>query len=95
MSLERAKKTANFGKTLRHLQVLSLLLKKYFDQPKKIKPTQLINGRDVMQALNLPSGPQVGELLEKVADAQVEGKVVTKEDALAFLKSLPLTPQEK
>ena len=48
-----------------------------------------------MQALNLPSGPQVGELLEKVADAQVEGKVVTKEDALAFLKSLPLTPQEK
>ena len=95
MSLERAKKTANIGKTLRHLQVLSLLLKKYFEQPKKIKPTQLINGREIMQALNIKPGPQVGELLEKVADAQVDGKVVTKEDALAFLKSLPLTAPEK
>lgn len=95
MSLKRAKKTANIGKTLRHLQVLSLLLKKYFEQPKKIKPTQLINGREIMQALNIKPGPQVGELLEKVADAQVDGKVVTKEDALAFLKSLPLSAPEK
>ncbi len=89
MSLARAKKTANIGKTLRHLQVLSLLLKKYFDQPKKVKPTQLINGRDVMNTLALPPGPKIGELLERVADAQVEGKGGTKEDALAFLKALP------
>lgn len=88
MSLERAKKTANIGKTLRHMQVLSLLFSKYFDQPKKMKPSRLINGKDVMDTLHIPPGPQIGDLLEKVAEAQAEGKVLTREDALAFLAHL-------
>lgn len=89
MSLEQAKKTANVGKTLRHMQVLSLLLKKYFEHPKKIQPTRLITGRDVMDELGLPPGPKIGELLEAVAVAQVEGKVTDRKSALAFLKQIP------
>lgn len=88
MSLERAKKTANIGKTLRHMQVLSLLLSKFFDQPRKMNPSRLITGKDVMQVLNLPPGPQIGALLEQVAEAQAEGKVLTRQDALDFLQSL-------
>ena len=90
MSLAQAQKTANVGKTLRHLQVLSLLLKKYFEQPKKIQPTRLITGRDVMDVLSLPPSPKIGEILEAVAVAQVEGKVTDRQSALAFLKTLPL-----
>ena len=86
MSLEQAKKTANVGKTLRHMQVLSLLFKKYFEHPKKIQPTRLITGRDVMDELGLPPGPTIGELLEAVAVAQVEGKVTDRQSALAFLR---------
>lgn len=88
MSLERAKKTANIGKTLRHMQVLSLLFSKYFDQPKKMKPTRLINGKDVMDLLHLPPSPKIGYILERVAEAQAEGKVLTREDALAFVSKL-------
>lgn len=88
MSLAQAQRTANVGKTLRHLQVLSLLFKKYFEQPKKIQPTRLITGRDVMDVLALPPSPKIGEILEAVAVAQVEGKVTDKESALAFIKTL-------
>ena len=87
MSISQAQKTANVGKTLRHLQVLSLLFKKYFEQPKKIQPSRLITGRDVMDVLSLPPSPKIGEILEAVAVAQVEGLVTDRESALAFLKA--------
>ena len=90
MSIAQAQKTANIGKTLRHMQVLSLLFKKFFDTPKKVQPSRLITGRDVMDALSLPPSPKIGQILEAVAVAQVEGKVSTKEEALAFVKSMPL-----
>ena len=86
MSIEKAKKTAKVGKTLRHMQVLSLLFKKYFDSPKKIKPSKLLDGRDVMEALGLAPSPKVGEILEAVALAQVEGKVTDRAGALAFIR---------
>lgn len=88
MSLERAKKTANIGKTLRHMQVLSLLFSKYFDQPKKMNPARLITGKDVMDLLHLPPSPKIGDILERVAEAQAEGKVLSREDALAFVSKL-------
>lgn len=86
MSLEQAKRTANVGKTLRHMQVLTLLLKKYFSRSKRIQPTRLITGRDVMDVLGLPPSPRIGEILEEVAVAQVEGKIKDRAGALAFLK---------
>ncbi len=86
MSLEKAKQTAHVGKTLRHMQVLTLLLKKYFDNPKKIKPARLLDGRDVMQALGLPPSPRIGEILEALALAQVEGQVKDRPGALDFLQ---------
>lgn len=91
MTLAQAARTKNVGKTLRHLQVLSLLLSKYFDAPQKIAPTRIITGVDVMTILNLSPGPQVGEILEAVAVAQVEGKILTRADALTFIKTLDVT----
>ena len=88
MTLAQAERTKNVGKTLRHLQVLSLLFKKYFDAPQKVSPSRLITGVDVMTLLNLPPSPKIGEILEAVAVAQVEGKVITRAEALAFIKNL-------
>lgn len=93
MTLAQAQRTANIGKTLRHMQVLSLLFKKYFDQPKKVTPSRLITGRDVMDALSLPPSPKIGEILEAVAVAQVEGLVVDRESALAFIRTLDIKQQ--
>lgn len=85
MSLERAQKTAHVGKTLRHMQLINLLLQKYFDSPKKINPPRMIDGKEVMRLLHLQPSPLVGEILEAVAVAQVEGKVSDKTSALAFI----------
>lgn len=90
MNIAQAQRKANIGKTLRHMQVLNLLFSKYFDHSKKIQPSRIITGRDIMQVLNLPPSPKIGELLEAVAEAQVEGKVTDKESAIEFLKQLPL-----
>ncbi|MDR0292124.1 MAG: HD domain-containing protein [Elusimicrobium sp.] len=88
MTIDEAKAKSNVSKTLRHMQVLNFMFKKYFADRATINPQKLINGSDVMSVLQIPSGPRVGELLEKVTLAQVDGKIKTKEDALKFLKQI-------
>ncbi len=49
-------------------------------------PRPLLNGRDLI-ALGWPPGPGLGEVLTKVQDAQLEGQISTREEALAWLQS--------
>ncbi len=49
----------------------------------------LITGRDVLRVLKLEPGPQIGELLEAVREAQAEGLITTRDDALAYLREQP------
>lgn len=51
-------------------------------------PTPLVTGKDLMQALQLPAGPQVGKLLTQIALAQVEGKISTSAEALKLASQL-------
>jgi len=46
-----------------------------------------------MDVLSLPPSPKIGEILDAVADAQVDGTVTDRESALAFLKTLDLRGQ--
>ena len=47
---------------------------------------KLLDGRDLMRALSLEPGPQVGKLLETVREAWAAGEIVTKEEALALAR---------
>ncbi|MBI4261937.1 CCA tRNA nucleotidyltransferase [Candidatus Uhrbacteria bacterium] len=49
-------------------------------------PAPLVNGDDIMAAFGLKPGKQIADLLALARDAQLEGKVKTKEDALALLR---------
>jgi tRNA nucleotidyltransferase (CCA-adding enzyme) len=51
-------------------------------------PTTLVTGKDLMQALKLPSSPLVGDLLLQIQLAQIEGKVSTPAEAIAFASQL-------
>lgn len=53
-----------------------------------IKPEKLISGNQLSTALNIPLGPKIGLLKEAVTEAQVEKKVSTYEEAIAFARSL-------
>ncbi len=52
----------------------------------EIRPERLITGDD-LQALGYPPSPAFSAILRSVEDAQLEGVLKTKEDAVAFVKS--------
>ncbi len=49
------------------------------------RPVRLLTGKEVMQHLNLSSGPEIGRLLKMLAEAQLVGEVSTREEALTFI----------
>ncbi len=51
-------------------------------------PTKLLSGGEVMSALGLQPGPEVGRILEALTEAQLQGIVTTAEEAREFLKTL-------
>ncbi len=66
----------------RHLSVVSLLLMRYIRERDSILPPRLLSPEELMRRLKLAPGPLVGQLLEAIAEAQSEGTISSKEDAL-------------
>ena len=65
------------------------LIKRYLDKNDVVAhPIPLLNGKDMMRALNIPASPLVGELLMEVGVAQAEGKISTVEAAIEFARNL-------
>ena len=50
-----------------------------------MRPRLLLNGRDLI-AMGYSPGPQFSQMLSAVEDAQLEGSVRTREDAIAFVR---------
>ncbi len=48
----------------------------------------LLDGRDAMQALGLPPGPEIGRLLRLLREAQAVGAVTTREAALLYIRRM-------
>jgi tRNA nucleotidyltransferase (CCA-adding enzyme) len=51
-------------------------------------PIQLVSGKDLMSALNLPAGRQIGELISEIQVAQAEGRISSYEEALELAANL-------
>jgi tRNA nucleotidyltransferase/poly(A) polymerase len=51
-----------------------------------ITPAPLLSGRDVMRALDLQPGPQIGELLQQLVEEQATGAILTRQQALDFVQ---------
>ncbi|MFZ0999022.1 MAG: CCA tRNA nucleotidyltransferase [Candidatus Sulfotelmatobacter sp.] len=54
--------------------------------PEKIRPVGLVTGDDLIAA-GYPPGPRFREILEAVEDAQLEGRLVSRDTALEFVKN--------
>lgn len=85
-------KTEQERKTLYHLQLVASLLRRLFDQERAPVPERLIDGHELMKELDLPPGPKVGELLERLREAQAVGQVKNRADALELLRRLARAP---
>lgn len=53
--------------------------------PEQIAPPRLLNGHDLI-GLGLRPGPRFREILSAVEEAQLEGRLLTREDALSWVK---------
>jgi len=64
----------------------------YERERKKPKPPKpLLDGFEVMKILNLKPGPAVGKAIKKLEDAQLIGKIKTKDEAEKFVKGLKVS----
>ena len=52
-----------------------------------VAPPRLVDGKDIMSLMGVPQGPHIRELLEQVQEAQAEGKIRTREEALCWLEN--------
>ncbi|HCJ65823.1 MAG TPA: hypothetical protein DHV62_00475 [Elusimicrobia bacterium] len=72
---------------LHHRRILEIL-RRYYEEKKKITPLRLLNGYEIMKICQIPPGPKVGELLHLLEETQAEGKIKTKGEAKKFLMAL-------
>ncbi|HEV2582413.1 MAG TPA: HD domain-containing protein, partial [Ktedonobacteraceae bacterium] len=66
----------------RHLAVARLLLASYVRERERILPPRLLTAEELMRRLKLNPGPLVGQLLDEISEAQAEGRVHSREEAL-------------
>ena len=86
---------ATYGPTLpvdrwtRHLEVVRSLLDAWWEKrDDDVSPTSIVNGNDLMKALDLQSGPLVGYLLESIREAQINNEVHDRQEAINLAHKL-------
>ncbi len=73
----------------RHVELAASMLADYYERHQKvISPPKIISGHDLMDEFGLAEGTRIGQLLEAVREAQVEGEVETRDEALALVRGL-------
>jgi len=83
LALHRADSLASHG----NLSTYDFLQKKLAEiPPENIRPSALMTGDDLIAAGYVP-GPRFGEILGAVEDAQLEGRLLSREDALEFVRN--------
>jgi len=69
----------------KHVEVTQYILTKWFEEKATVVPPKLIDGHILMEKFGLSAGPQIGQLLEMVREAQAAGEIQTAEEALDFI----------
>ncbi len=66
---------------------LNRLMQFYLDVRETLEPLpKLLDGKEVMQILNIPPSPKLGEIMDALHEAQISGDVVDKNMAIEFIK---------
>lgn len=72
-----------------NLMGLNTLLDFYFQKKEELKPLpKLLDGLEVMEILGIKQGPILGELLNSLKEAQFNGDINTKDEAIEYIKKI-------
>ncbi len=76
-------------------EVVRRLFTAWFDErEKQVAPTPLVSGSELMPALGLAPGPEVGRLLAAIREAQAAGEVRDADEAIELARRLHATSPE-
>jgi poly(A) polymerase len=71
-----------------HLRVARAMLRDALSWRAEGPPQPLLRGDELAADLGIPTGPRVGELLGELTEAQYAGEITTRDQALAFARTL-------
>lgn len=78
----------------RRLDIAELMLFHYFERSEETVDPQLpVDGHDLMRALDLEPGPEIGRLLDLLLEAAAAGDIGTREEAIALARESVRCPQ--
>ena len=69
-----------------HARLVEYVLSHRFQGEDVVTPPKLVSGHDLLNIFGLSPGPEIGELLEAVREAQASGELTTRGEALAYIK---------
>lgn len=71
----------------KNLDGLNALEEFYFFHKELLKPLPvLLNGNEIMEILKIPAGKELGLIIKNLKEAQINGDILTKEQAIDFIK---------
>jgi len=71
------------------LETIAPLIRRFLNAEDPVAhPSSLVTGQDLMSALDLPAGPQIGQLLAALQLARAEGRIFNGEAAIAWAANL-------
>jgi putative nucleotidyltransferase with HDIG domain len=89
--LSLADTLATYGPTLPQerwawkLDLVRHLLESCWEHSQEVvSPPALVNGHDLIETLDISPGPRLGEILEAIREAQAEGHITSREEALEW-----------
>ena len=72
----------------RNINSLNMLIKFYLETRETLKPLpKLLSGDDVMKILDIKPSRKLGEIMSALHEAQISGDVMTKDQAVEFIKT--------
>ena len=73
----------------KNINGLNDLLNGYLKLKNELKPLpKLLDGNEIMRILNIPASKELGQIIERLKEAQISSDVTTKEQAIDFVKKL-------
>ena len=72
----------------RHTETTQYVLTTWFEDRATVSPPKLIDWHVLMERFGLAPGPQIGDLLEAVREAQAAGEIETADEAIELAKKL-------
>lgn len=72
-----------------NLNGLSTLLRFYLDKKSSLKPLpKLLDGKEIMDLKGIKQSPELGKIIKSLQEAQLNGEVNTREEAVSYVLSL-------